>query len=73
MKALTVIPLKSGTAELSEVAEPPLSDGPILVETLTVGICGTDLEILAGDYGWAPPDRAGLGLHARRGVSPARH
>ncbi len=62
MKALTVVPGTSGSAELSEVPEPPVSDGPILVETLSVGICGTDLEILAGDYGWAPPDRERLVL-----------
>jgi threonine dehydrogenase-like Zn-dependent dehydrogenase len=62
MKALTVIPLKAGTAELSEVAEPPESDGPILVETLAVGICGTDIEILSGAYGWAPPGRERLVL-----------
>ena len=62
MKALTVIPLRAGTAELSEVDEPPESDGPILVETLAVGICGTDIEILSGGYGWAPPGRERLVL-----------
>jgi glucose 1-dehydrogenase len=63
MKALTVIPLKAGSAELSDVDEPPASDGPVLVETLAIGICGTDAEILSGDYGWAPPghDRLVLG------------
>ncbi len=62
MKALTVVPKTAGSAELSEVDEPPVSDGPILVETLSVGICGTDLEILAGNYGWAPPGRERLTL-----------
>jgi glucose 1-dehydrogenase len=62
MKALTVIPLQAGTAELSEVDEPPEADGPILVETLAVGICGTDIEILSGGYGWAPPGRQRLVL-----------
>ncbi len=60
MKALTLIPLKSGTAELSEVEEPPETDGPVLVETIAVGICGTDIEILSGAYGWAPPGRERL-------------
>ena len=55
MKALTVVPLKAGSAELSDIDEPPESDGPVLVETLAVGICGTDIEILSGAYGWAPP------------------
>jgi threonine dehydrogenase-like Zn-dependent dehydrogenase len=62
VKALTVIPMKSGTAELSDVGEPPESDGPVLVETVAVGICGTDIEILSGAYGWAPPDRERLVL-----------
>jgi len=62
MKALTVIPLKAGSAELTEVEEPPQTDGPVLVETLAVGICGTDIEILSGAYGWAPPGRERLVL-----------
>jgi threonine dehydrogenase-like Zn-dependent dehydrogenase len=62
MKALTVIPLKAGSAELSDVPEPPESDGAVLVETLAVGICGTDIEILSGAYGWAPPGRERLVL-----------
>ena len=57
MKALTVVPLQKDSAELSEVPAPPESDGPVLVETLAVGICGTDIEILSGEYGWAPPGR----------------
>src|SRR5580658_11148725 len=62
MKALTVIPLQSGSAELSDMPEPPENDGPILVETLAVGICGTDIEILSGAYGWAPPGEQRLVL-----------
>jgi len=60
MKALTVIPHQAGSAQLSEVDESPISDGPLLVETLAVGICGTDIEILSGAYGWAPPGRERL-------------
>jgi glucose 1-dehydrogenase len=62
MKALTVVPLQPGTAELSDVDEPPEQDGPVLVETQAVGICGTDIEILSGTYGWAPPGRDRLVL-----------
>ncbi|MHB1486090.1 MAG: glucose 1-dehydrogenase [Acidimicrobiales bacterium] len=57
MKALTVVPGQSGSARLEEVDEPPASDGPVLVQTLAVGVCGTDAEIVAGDYGWAPEGR----------------
>lgn len=54
MRALTVEPGKRDSACLEEVAEPPLSDGRILVQALALGICGTDREILSGLYG-SPP------------------
>jgi threonine dehydrogenase-like Zn-dependent dehydrogenase len=44
-----------GSAQVQDVPEPSESDGPVLVETLAVGICGTDHEIISGDYGEAPP------------------
>ena len=62
MKALTVVPLEKNSAELSDIEEPPESDGPVLVETIGVGICGTDAEILSGEYGWPPPGRKRLVL-----------
>jgi glucose 1-dehydrogenase len=55
MRAITVIPGKQGSVALSEMPEPPREDGPVLVETQAVGICGTDLEIISGEYGAAPP------------------
>ncbi|MDT7581458.1 MAG: glucose 1-dehydrogenase, partial [Pseudonocardiales bacterium] len=55
MKALTVQPDTKDSARVREVPEPPEADGPVLVDTLAVGICGTDQEILRGDYGQAPP------------------
>jgi threonine dehydrogenase-like Zn-dependent dehydrogenase len=54
MQAVTVVPLKPGSIDLSELPEPPASDGPVLVKTRAIGVCGTDLEIIAGEYGWAP-------------------
>jgi threonine dehydrogenase-like Zn-dependent dehydrogenase len=62
VNALTVVPRKAKSAELSDVDDPPESDGPVLVETIGVGICGTDAEILSGAYGWAPPGRERLVL-----------
>ncbi len=62
MKALTVIPMEKDSAQLSDVDDPPEADGPVLVETIAVGICGTDIEILSGQYGWAPPGRERLVL-----------
>lgn len=55
MKALTVSPSHANTVQLDDVPEPPDSDGSILVQTHAIGICGTDHEIIAGKYGWAPP------------------
>jgi threonine dehydrogenase-like Zn-dependent dehydrogenase len=46
--------MKANSARLQDFPEPPEADGPILVETLQIGICGTDLDIVQGTYGWAP-------------------
>src|SRR6516165_8176936 len=63
MRAVTVVPEHKDSIDLTQMPEPPLADGPILVETQAVGVCGTDLEIINGDYGLAPPgeDRLILG------------
>ncbi len=57
MKALTVIPGKAGSVEVTDVPEPPESDGEVLVETMAIGVCGTDIEIISGAYGWPPEGR----------------
>ena len=54
MKAITVEPMKPGTARWEEVPEPDQRDGSVLVEAVAVGVCGTDVEIVEGKYGWAP-------------------
>ncbi|MDQ6784790.1 MAG: glucose 1-dehydrogenase [Actinomycetota bacterium] len=55
MRAVTVLPLHKGSVALTDLPEPDPADGPVLVRTRAVGVCGTDLEIINGDYGWAPP------------------
>ena len=62
MKAITVEPKEPGTAKWEEVEEPDLRQGSILVEAIAVGVCGTDVEIVEGKYGWAPPGRTRLVL-----------
>lgn len=62
MKAITVEPHKPGTARFEEVPEPDISAGSVLVEAIAVGVCGTDVEIVEGHYGWAPPGKARLVL-----------
>jgi threonine dehydrogenase-like Zn-dependent dehydrogenase len=62
MKAITVEPQKPGAASLTDVPEPDERDGSVLVEAVAVGVCGTDVEIVEGKYGWAPPGKARLVL-----------
>jgi len=63
VRAVTVLPQKANSLELSEFPEPTEADGDVLVDVLAVGICGTDAEIIAGEYGEAPSghDRLVLG------------
>jgi threonine dehydrogenase-like Zn-dependent dehydrogenase len=63
LRAVTVVPKVAGSARLDEVPEPAAELGSVLVEALAVGVCGTDVEIAGGLYGWAPPgsDRLILG------------
>jgi len=75
VKALTVEPGKPGSLRLEDIAEPDERDGSVLVEAIAVGVCGTDVEIVNGEYGWAPPGRKRLVLgHESLGrvVDPGR-
>jgi threonine dehydrogenase-like Zn-dependent dehydrogenase len=55
MRALTVAPGTANSARVDDVVDPPVADGSVLVRTLALGVCGTDREIVAGEYGWSPP------------------
>lgn len=63
MRALTVVPGVAGSHRLEERSAPEADAGELLVEGIAVGVCGTDREILDGDYGWSPPghDRLVIG------------
>jgi glucose 1-dehydrogenase len=56
MKALTIVPGKANSACIQDVPDPDPNYGSILVRALELGICGTDFELIAADYGWPPPD-----------------
>jgi threonine dehydrogenase-like Zn-dependent dehydrogenase len=60
--ALTVSPGVADSARLETLAEPPGDPQGLVLACLSVGICGTDAEILSGKYGWAPRGRQRLVL-----------
>jgi glucose 1-dehydrogenase len=62
MRAITVVPGRQGSARLDDLPEPDPSAGAVLVEALALGVCGTDLEIVGGRYGWPPPGHERLVL-----------
>ena len=62
MKAITVEPRQPETACLEDIPEPDPQAGSVLVEAIAVGVCGTDVEIVEGKYGFAPPGRTRLVL-----------
>jgi threonine dehydrogenase-like Zn-dependent dehydrogenase len=47
---------------VEDVDDPRPGDGELVVDGLAVGVCGTDKEIVAGEYGEAPPGRERLVL-----------
>ncbi len=69
MRALTVAPGVANSARVDEVADPPRSDGTVLVRARALGVCGTDRDIASGHYGWAPPGQERLVIgHESLGV-----
>ena len=62
MKAITIEPKQPGSARYEDFPEPGLHEGSILVEAIAVGVCGTDVEMVEGKYGWAPPGESRLVL-----------
>ncbi len=55
--ALAVYPHKPDSLHLAQAALPALDPDAVLIDTIRVGICGTDREIIRGDIGAAPPGR----------------
>jgi threonine dehydrogenase-like Zn-dependent dehydrogenase len=55
MRAITLEPGTPDSADLEEVPEPAPEEGALLVDGVALGICGTDAEIVDGEYGEAPP------------------
>ena len=62
MRALTVVPLEAGSAAVTDMPDPEPRAGELLVDGVALGVCGTDIEIVNGEYGWAPPGEERLVL-----------
>ncbi|SRR6266487_206202 len=75
MRAITVRPGTANSARLEQVAEPRLAEGALLIRARALGVCGTDREIVSGEYGWAPPgeERLVLGHESLGIVEQAPH
>lgn len=54
MRALTVTPGRPGSIGVEERTTPEPGERELLVEAIAMGVCGTDREIAAGEYGAAP-------------------
>ena len=63
MRAITLEPGQANSVRLDDLPEPEVPDGHALVQAMALGVCGTDIEIISGLYGWAPQgeDRLILG------------
>ena len=55
MRALTVRPGDPESLAVAELPDPRRAPDEVLVRGLSLGICGTDHEIVAGTHGAAPP------------------
>jgi threonine dehydrogenase-like Zn-dependent dehydrogenase len=62
VRALGVTPGTAGSARLVDRPEPTAEPDELLVEGLALGVCGTDHEIVAGEYGWPAEGRSDLVL-----------
>lgn len=52
---MSVNPNRAGNCRITEVAKPDVVSDAALIQVLSVGLCGTDRELLGGEYGEAPP------------------
>lgn len=54
MQVLTVTPGTKDSLELRDFSEPDAAEGSVLVEVMAVGLCATDREVIAAEFGTAP-------------------
>ena len=69
MRALTVTPGVAGSLRVEEFRAPHPGPDQLLVRAVALGVCGTDRDIVEGQYGSAPPGHKRLILgHESLGV-----
>lgn len=56
MRAITVTPKVADSLRLRDIARPAADSSLVVVQTHVIGVCGTDHEIVRGEYGTAPAD-----------------
>jgi threonine dehydrogenase-like Zn-dependent dehydrogenase len=49
MRAITIAPGRANSIDLESCDDPAPEAGHALVRAVALGVCGTDLEIIAGD------------------------
>ncbi|WP_146360454.1 glucose 1-dehydrogenase [Arthrobacter yangruifuii] len=57
MQALIITPGQKDSLQLRDLPEPEEAEGSVLVQTIAVGLCATDREVIAAEFGTAPEDR----------------
>ena len=55
MQALITVPGRPGSAAVADRPAPDPDPSGVAIRVLEVGVCGTDREIAAGEFGVAPP------------------
>ena len=60
MRALTVQPGTADSLQLEHFRIHGPEHGAVLIRALLLGVCGTDRELIAGEYGTAPPGHSRL-------------
>jgi len=60
--AISATPGGPSAARLMQLNEPEPRENELLVEMLALGVCGTDREIVDGQYGFPPPGKDWLVL-----------
>ena len=60
MRALTIEPHTPDSLRMEEVEDAEDDADRVLVRSLALGVCGTDRELVAGDYGQPPQGRERL-------------